>query len=170
VGHQASARHIESLEVFVRAVGELLGPSNLETRSFSGDPTVVPRPGAAEQWRQKRAAVDRAAPAAARAFAEAGVGISWKPPGTWNTYSVNPAVEWSTILEESPKFSVDVLEAVCNQALGSLETGAYEVEARPFRTPREHQHLIPLLIATLSTAIGGLIVAYAAYRFGWIGG
>jgi hypothetical protein len=165
-------RHIEAVEKFVRALGDLLALSTLENRSYSGGGTVVPRPGHESVWRQRRAAVDRSAPAAARAFMEAGVWIDWKPPGTWSTQPVNPAAGWGTILEDFPRFGVDVLEAVCNQALGSLESEAYLL---PDKRPRRHRgaffrgHLAALLVASVGTLVGGIAVAYLAFRLGWVG-
>lgn len=165
-------QHLAAIQRFHSAIAELLEVSDFEQRSWGGGPTPVPKPGQAPEWNSRKAMVDRSAPAAARAFVEAGVGMNWKPPGTWNQYPVNPAIEWATILEDHPKFGLDVLEAVCNQALGSLESGAYELDRRKSPALRLNigEHVPEALVVFIATVVAGLIVAFAAFKLGWVGG
>lgn len=163
--------HINAINHFMTALGELLDVSQRDSYSD----TIVAKPGQAADWQNRRFAVDRLAPAAARAFIEAGVGVEWKPPGTWSTYPVNPAVEWATILSDFPKFGIDVLLATCHQALGSLESHAYEVPVRPRARPPHHifgiirRHAGVFIVTVAATILGGVVVAWAAFQFGWVG-
>jgi hypothetical protein len=164
--------HINAINAFLNALGELLEVS--ERDSYSGDRQIVPRDGQEGTWQTRRFMVDRTAPAAARALIEAGVGAMWKPPGTWSSHPINPVVEWATVLTDYPKFDLDTLLACCNQAIGSLETRAYELPAlgpslRP-RLPGFVRRHGGVFVATVAaTIVGGIVVAWAAFRLGWVG-
>jgi hypothetical protein len=90
---------IQALHTFGDALEALLAVSTRDDQ-YLGPGTVVPKPGREEEWSRRRSVVDRAAPAAARALAEAGIGVEWKPRGTFATFPVNPATEWATILSD----------------------------------------------------------------------
>ena len=55
---------------------------------------------------------------------------------------------------------------VCNQAIGALETGA---NIQHDEGPSALRHVPSWLIALITTVMAGLIVAYLAFRFGWVG-
>jgi hypothetical protein len=67
---------------------------------------------------------------AAEAFDAVGIGIDYKPPGTWQTKSINPALVWSTIFDEMPMLDPHLMGVVGLQALGLLEHKRREQEAR----------------------------------------
>jgi hypothetical protein len=164
VSRKQRERHLEHLNRFTRALNELFEVSDFN--EAWGDPRVTPKPGREQEWWGKKGAVDRAAPAAAAAFDAAGVCVEWKPPGTMNRYNINPASNWSTVLDGHPRFELWVLEAVCNQAAGSLEAGVNEPK-RQILPAGAASHAIVWTLGIVGTVIAGLIVAGLAYRWGW---
>src|SRR5688572_16123941 len=113
-------RRLEDLTEFHRLVGEVLALSVMSQSGWDGV-RVTPKQGRESEWLRAKSQVDRHAARAARAFSESGIHVMWKPPGTWNQYPINPGSQWGTILEESPRFSVEVLDACTNQAIGALD-------------------------------------------------
>src|SRR5437868_3482263 len=101
----------------------------------------MPKQGMESEWSRRRNAVDLAAPKAAIAFRATGVIIAWKPPGyaPGTSFPVNPAMEWATVLKTDPKFGLDVLQQVINQAFGTLDALVEEEQHKPgnaVRRPR----------------------------------
>jgi len=160
--------------------------------------------GFREVWRVRPAAETRAsavmpkvahlAGRAAEAFQESGILIAYKPPGTHQTTTVNPALVWSTLLDTYPMVTPDVMFTVGEQAAGRFESlydeaeerehGLAEFLARFVRFPsrvREAAGLEPstvrgglvsgivgVLQGLLVTALGGLLVYPLAIHFGWL--
>lgn len=119
--------------------------------------------------------------------------MSYKPPGTMQYTDVNPALVWSTLLDEYPMITPDVLVTVGSQAIGVLESlrdeaaererGLAGLFARFVRFPvrvREAAGLPPrtvsggllsglvaLVQAVLIAAVGGVLVFPLAQWLGW---
>lgn len=119
--------------------------------------------------------------------------VAYKPPGTRQTTTVNPALAWSTLLDTYAIVTPDVVSTVANQAIGrfeSLADRAAEREkglagflARFLRFPssvREAAGMKPrsvtgglvsgavaLVQYVLVTAVGGAIAFPLAKLFGW---
>ena len=182
-------RRRTAITVFADALGQLLEVSDVRQPdpyglNYGYEPYVMHQQGMESEWSRRRNAVDLAAPKAAIAFQATGVIIAWKPPGyaPGTTFPVNPATEWGTVLETDPKFGLDVLQQVINQALGTLDALVEEEqhqsrERRPKTkstrsTPAKRGGLTATewMITVVGLVIAGLIVAYLAYRFGWVGG
>lgn len=71
------------------------------------------------------ARVSLAAGRAADAFQDkAGIMVAYKPPGTHslNTTTVNPALVWSTLLDNYVMVTPDLMFTVGNQAVGRFES------------------------------------------------
>ena len=101
----------------------------------------------------------------------------------FQTQPVSPASGWRTILDHDPNFTVDVIFAVCNQAIGVLDAKATEAEEhektlagkvervtrrRRRSLPRsESGHLRTAFIASIVGIPAALVVAFIAYLLGW---
>jgi hypothetical protein len=159
--------------------------------------------GFREVWRVRRGmesrasqvmiAVATAAGRAARAFQASGHLVSYKPPGTWQRTDVNPALVWSTLLDDYPMVTPDLMFTVGSQAIGVLEslrdeqadreTGMAGLLARFVRFPSRVREaagleartlrggfvsgLIVTLQGLLIAAIGGALVYPIAHWLGW---
>lgn len=177
-------RRYDDVQAFLAALAHLLDACESSGNDAFGVsyPTWTPKPGREAEAARRAAEVDRAAGRAALALGREFF-IEWKPRGTFQTQPVSPASGWRTILEYDPNFTVDVIFAVCNQALGVLEARAIEAEeheqslagkvervtrARRSRQPKEPDgHVRRALIASLVGIPSALLVAYLVYRFGW---
>jgi hypothetical protein len=125
-------RYARELQAFGDALQQLLDVmEQTEGLDFIGYPGMwVPRPGHEAEAGRRRAAVDVLTGRAAYAVNASGVHVQWKPSGTFQTVAINPAAEWSTIIQEDPRFDVDTIFACIRQALGILEMKAEEAEER----------------------------------------
>lgn len=163
-------RRIQALTEFHNSIAALLEISDVNPNAWAGQPAIAPKPGRESDWRQAKANVDRVAPKAARSFETAGMFVEWKPPGTWNTYRINPAVQWGTILEPDPRFGVDVLEACINQTLGALEDRLHDpaTRLRPSLPSIQGRHVSAVFkwIAGIGAAV---VAAGIAAWLGWVG-
>jgi hypothetical protein len=131
-------RHARDLRAFGDALNSLLEVlQRTEGLDFMGYPGPwVPRPGQEVEAGRRRAAVDMLTGRAAYAVQAAGVFVQWKPSGTFQTVPLNPAAEWSTIINPDPRFDADTIFACVRQALGILDMKAEEAaeaELRPAR-------------------------------------
>lgn len=152
-------------------------------------------PAAQHRVNEVMARVALAAGRAADAFQESGIYVAYKPPGTHpaNTTNVNPALVWSTLLDNYVMVTPDLMFTVGNQAVGrfeSLAERAAERErglagffARFFRFPsavRDAAGLEPrsvsgglvsgfvvILQGVFVTALGGAIAFPVAKLLGW---
>lgn len=151
------------------------------------------RPGAEARFQQVMPRVAAASGRAARAFDASGQHVEYKPPGTWNTHRVNPALVWSTLLDDYPVVTPDLMFTVGGQAVGILESLHEEATARerglpgllarfvrfpvqvreaaglPGRTFRGGllSGLVALLQGLLVTILGGALVYPLAKWLGW---
>lgn len=155
-------KRIQELYEFRAALGELLAVSDGEERSYSGPPTIVPRPGLYSEWAAARAKVDLLAARAAHTLQAVGVGMSYKPPGTMQTVPVNPAAAWATMLGDRPMFSPIDMDACLNQAIGALEANLGS-SSEPAREPMPGARHVPTIVVGIiigagSTVGGGLIL------------
>jgi hypothetical protein len=60
------------------------------------------KPGRQEAGQRLVQEVSSLAGPAAKAFEVSGLGMDYKPSGTWQRHPVNPALVWSTILTDKP--------------------------------------------------------------------
>ena len=155
--------------------------------------TWAVRPDAQHRVNEVMARVSLAAGRAAGAFQESGMLVAYKPPGTMQTTSVNPALVWSTLLDTYAMVTADLMFTVGNQVVGrfeSLAERAAERErglagffARFLRFPsavREAAGLEPRSVSgglvsgfvvivqgVFVTALGGAVAFPVAKLFGW---
>jgi hypothetical protein len=149
--------------------------------SFEGNPTWSPKPGQDLEANLRVGEVDRAAGRAALAFGHE-FWIDYKPRGTFQTQPVSPATTWRTIFDRDPMFGVDVIFAICTQAIGALDARASEAEERERslagkiervlpRLPRAavapSGHLRTAFVASIVGIPSALAVAFIAYALGW---
>jgi hypothetical protein len=165
---------------FASALQRFLAVCEGGEETLVGYMPVRPRPGQEAEAERLAAEVDRLSGRAALAFAGQHF-IEWKPRGTMQTVRVDPAVQWRTILDFDPRFPPSAILAVCNQAIGVLESQAEDAEEheqslagrmeRVTRTPgfprAQTGHLRTAFLASLVGIPGALIVAYIAYLLGW---
>jgi hypothetical protein len=185
-------RRRSAITAFADALRQLLEVSDVRQPdpfgfNYGYEPYVMPQRGMESEWSRRRNAVDLAAPKAGLAFQATGVGIAWKPPGyaPGTSLPVNPATEWASVLDTDPKFGLDVLQQVINQALGTLDALVEEESHRSReRSPRTRGGVpksagrakrggftaTEWVFTIVGLVVAGLIVAYLAYRFGWVGG
>ena len=185
-------RRRAAISAFAEALSELLDVSDVRQPdplgfNYGYEPYVHPKSGYEAEWARRRSAVDVAAPKAALAFRATGVIVAWKPPGyaPGTNFPVNPATEWATVLDSTPKFGLDVLQQVIDQALGTLDALVEETHhasserrlkaktgaQRPAKPDgRARFATNPWVVTTVGTAIASLFVAYLAFHLGWVGG
>lgn len=161
-------RQVEDLKLFTHLLEGVLALSTFVSDGWSGRQQLQPKPGREQEWYAAKAAVDRHAARAARAFAESQMHILWKPPGTWDTVPLNPASQWGTIFEEFPRFSLEALEACTNQAIGALED-RIDNPIRGERGPKIEalNPAVRLVWRFAVFLIGGLFLAWLAWKLDW---
>ena len=183
-------RRAEEVRAFLSAYGEFASCVELVPDYWE---RWAVRPGAEQRLQDVWPRTALAAGRAADAFQECGITVAYKPPGTRQTTTFNPALVWSTLLDTYAIVTPDVVSTVANQAIGrfeSLADRAAEREkglagflARFLRFPssvREAAGLKPrsvtgglvsgavvLVQGVLVTAIGGAIAFPLAKLFGW---
>lgn len=161
-------RRVEDLTTFHQLLGALFAVSEFVHDGWGDGQRVVAKVGREPAWYSAKAMLDRHAGRAARAFEEARIYVLWKPPGTWNETPLNPASQWGTICEERPRFSIHVLDACTNQAIGTLEA-RIDDPIRGERGPRvESLHPVLRVVWKLAVfVVGGLALAWVAWKLGW---
>lgn len=161
-------RRIDDLVLFHQLLGRLLDVSDVVGDGWGDSPRVVPKTASVSEWHAAKAAMDRHAARAARAFAEAGMHLLWKPPGTWNEYPLNPALQWATICDEHPRFGLDVLEACTNQAIGALDARIDDPLKGERAKVGPNAHWFARFGWWIAgTLVGGLLVTFIAFKLGW---
>jgi hypothetical protein len=154
------------------------------------------KPGAEERLQSVMPRVARAAGRAALAFQNSGHSVDYKPPGTWQRTSMNPALVWSTLLDDYPIVTPSLLVTIGSQAIGTLESlhdeaaererGVAGLLARFVRFPvrvREAAGLpsksvsggllsgvVALFQGLFVTALGGALVYPLVHWLGWTPG
>ncbi len=156
---------------------------------------LEPIPGSEDTAARLCGEVEVLAGAAADGFTAAGIAIDWKPPGTFSTTSVNPALVWSAALEPDPlvHVGIDAIDSCCRRAIGRLEGLLEEQEERErgfagvlgrflsFPTRVREAAGLPassmrgraaagfaVFLQSVAVAItGGLVVALVIYLLGW---
>jgi len=182
-------RRAQEVRAFLSAYGEFA--SCVELVSDYRERWAV-RPGAEQRLQDVWPRTALAAGRAADAFQECGIMVAYKPPGTMQTTTVNPALVWSTLLDTYAIVTPDVVFTVANQAIGRFESMADRAAerekglagflARFLRFPasvREAAGLEPrsvtgglvsgtvaLVQGVLVTAVGGAIAFPLAKLFG----
>jgi hypothetical protein len=122
-------RAAKNLRDFLLAFDQLI--LDLEpTSGYGRFPRWEPKPDRRTHADRLASELARLAGPAAEAFDASGVYIDYKPPGTWQTRPVNPALIWSTIFDETPMFDPSLMAIVGRQALGLLEHKRDEQAAR----------------------------------------
>jgi hypothetical protein len=179
-------RKHDDVQAFVTALTRFLNVCESSGPDYFGVSNAVwtTKPGHESEAARLGGEVDRVAGRAAIALGNEFF-ISWKPRGTFQTQPVSPATGWRTILDRDPAFTVDVIFAVCNQALGVLDARATDAEERereaaekkqaePARRVRDGRqksetggHLRTAIVASLVGIPSALLVAYLVYLFGW---
>lgn len=123
-----AARNLHDfLEAFNEMVAELTPVQSGFQSSFSG---WRARPGRETQADALRAKTAGLSGPAALAFDAAGVWVDYKPPGTWHRQTINPALVWSTMFDDTPMLDPALVNQVGLQALGLLEHNRDEQAAR----------------------------------------
>lgn len=157
-------------------------------------PQWTPKPGRDTQAGQLAARVTRLAGPAAAALALSGSHYDYKPPGTWQTQTINPIVVWSTMLTDKAMLDPHLMSVTCGQGLGLLENwrdeqaerekgfvGAiawfFTLAARVREAAGLPRHtargaLVTGTVATLQgiliAGLGGAIAIPLADAFGWL--
>lgn len=165
-------KRIQELHEFGDAINELLGVSRPIQDSYLGPPIVAPIPGMEVEWAGAKAKADRLSMRAAHTMAAAGSVVEWKPPGTHpaNRQRINPAANWATIVTRSPMAVAAVLMTCINQALGALEDGLGSSSEPAKESLPSARHVPNIVVGIIIAVASGLIVAYLAFRWGWVGG
>lgn len=185
----------KNLRAFLDAFNELVADLEpAESSPLSSFSAWRPRRGREVQVDAKCARAALLAGPAAIAFAIAGVSIDYKPPGTWQRQSINPALVWSTLFDDVPMAEPVLVNQVGLQALGLLEHHRDEQAAREkgligavawFLTlgPRIREaagleprsapgvavtSLVVLVQGTVVAAIGGALAIPLAKWAGWL--
>jgi len=114
------ARAAKALDAFLVAF-ERLRQEVQPVSNFGMSAHWQTKPGRAAQAQAAATQVALLAAAAAEAFDVSGMGIDYKPPGTFQTQAVNPALIWSTMFDERPMVDPQLISVVGAQALGRLE-------------------------------------------------
>jgi hypothetical protein len=96
----------------------------------SGFEQLCPRPDRRQEAARLMDEVSSLAGPAAQAFEISGMGMDYKPSGTWQRQRVNPALVWSTIFNEQPMLDPPLMRVIGRQALGELESKYAEQAAR----------------------------------------
>jgi hypothetical protein len=170
-------RRHDDVVAFVEALNRFLSVCEPHAQ-FSANPTWAPRHGQGAEAARLAGEVDRVAGRAALALGT-DFFIEWKPRGTFQTQPVSPASGWRTILDYDPNFTVDVIFAVCNQAIGVLEAKAMEAEEHEHslagkvervagRERSASGHLSGVVLGFVVALAAGLVAAYVAFRLGWV--
>lgn len=116
------ARAAASLRDFLDSFNGLVAQLEpVESSGLSSFPTWQARPGREARVDALAAQTASLAGPAAYGFGAAGVWFDYKPPGTWQTKPVNPAVVWSTIFDQTPMLDPALVNQVALQALGILD-------------------------------------------------
>jgi hypothetical protein len=126
--YQRAAKHLGD---FLVAFDQLM--ADLEPAPASGlsrFPRWEPKPGRRSDAERHAGEVQRLAGPAAEAFDLSGSWINYKPPGTWQTQPINPALAWSTMFDEMPMVDPSLVATVGRQALSLLEHRGSEQAAR----------------------------------------
>jgi len=177
-------RRYDDVQAFVTALSRFLEVCESTGPDYFGvsNPVWTPKAGQEAEASRRAAQVDRVAGRAAQALGHEFF-IEWKPRGTFQTQPVSPATAWRTIIDHDPAFTVDVIFAVCNQALGVLEARATDAEERERSlagkvervtgrteqtTVRGEGHLRPAITSALLGIPAALVVAFLAHHFGWV--
>lgn len=188
-------RRVEELRAFLSAYNEFLECVE-RGYEFGYRETWVVRADAQPRANEVMARVALAAGRAAEAFQESGILVAYKPPGTHpaNTTTVNPALVWSTLLDNYVMVTPDLMFTVGNQAVGRFESLAERAEeregglagffARFIRFPasvREAAGLQPRSVSgglvsrfvvivqgVFVTAAGGAVALPVVKLFGWV--
>jgi hypothetical protein len=186
-------RAAENIHDFLVAFNQLM--QDLEpTGALGRFPRWEPKPSRRADAERHAGEVQRLAGPAAEAFELSGQWINYKPPATWQTQPVNPALAWSTIFDEMPMFDPSLLANVGGQALSLLQHRGSEQAARqrgvigalawfftlaprvreaaglPARSaPGQVVTWVTILIqGIIVTAIGGVLVYPLAEWLGWL--
>lgn len=185
-------RRADEIHAFLNAYSEFLACVERVSDGFREVWKI--RPAAEPRVNAVMSKVAHAAGRAAEAFQESGILIAYKPPGTLQTTTVNPALVWSTLLDTYPMVTPDVMFTVGEQAAGRFESlydeaeerehGLAEFLARFVRFPsrvREAAGLEPRtvggglvsgIVAVLQglfvAVLGGLLVYPLSLYFGWL--
>jgi hypothetical protein len=165
-------KRIQELQDFHAALGEFLAVSQAFQDYYLGPLMAAPIPGMESEWGVALAKVDRLAMRAARTMKAVASAVEWKPAGTHpdNVKRINPAANWAAIVSRSPMFRPDVLEACISQAIGALEADlGSSSEPRKELLPGA-RHVPTIVVGIVISVASGLIVAYLAFRWGWVGG
>jgi hypothetical protein len=170
-------RRQQEIAAFGEALTRLLDVCEPHER-LAAFPTWAARPGQEPEASRRTAELDRVAGRAAQAFGT-DFFIEWKPRGTWQTQPVSPAMGWRTIFDYDPNFGVDVIFAVCHQAIGAIDARATEAEEHEQslagkvervigREPSGSGHVRGIAVGFVVALIAALVAAYLAFRFGWV--
>jgi hypothetical protein len=170
-------RRQQDIAAFAAALTRLLQVCESH-ESLGGFPSWTAQQGQEQEASRRAAELDRVAGRAAQAFGP-DFFIQWKPRGTWQTQPVNPAMGWRTIFDHDPNFGVDVIFAVCNQAIGALDARATEAEEHERslagkiervvgREPTGSGRVRGLVVGFIVALVAGLVAVYMAFRFGWV--
>ena len=125
----AYARAAKNLNDYLRAFDRLM--LELEpTSGYGSFPRWQPKPGRQSHADKLASEVASLAGPAAEAFQASGMCIDYKPPGTWQTQPINPALAWSTIFDQTPMLDPHLMAVVGRQTLGWLEHRRDEQAAR----------------------------------------
>ncbi|MDZ5662350.1 hypothetical protein SFC79_11295 [Nocardioides sp. S-58] len=112
-------RPIKNLDAFLTSLSNLIALMEPSDRWDGPRWRLMRGASEAEADRLWREVASLAGPAA-DAFNLSGMGIDYKPPGTWQTKPVNPALVWSSCFGESPIGEPALILMVGAQALGQL--------------------------------------------------
>jgi hypothetical protein len=121
-------RAAKNLDDFLVAFHELVQDLEPVRDGFMGT-RWRPKPDRLSDVNKHASELARLAGPAAEAFDISGIGMDYKPSGTFQTQSVNPAMIWSTILAE-PMYDPSTMAIVGREALGMLEHKRSEQAAR----------------------------------------
>jgi hypothetical protein len=172
---------------FTNAFGTLLDSCTSE-QQYGAQPRLFAKPGLESEAARLAFEVDRLAGPAAQALASIPLWVDFKPRGTMRTTPVNPIVGWRTVFEDDPMFGPDMIIAMAQQGIGTLETRALEAEESEHSMEARVGKIVGFMdrarlhggsrrrtsMGMLGTFVVGVAVtlvgAYLAYRFGWVGG
>lgn len=188
-------RAARNLHSFLLAFDDLIALLQPEQPAYSTSrfPRWIPKPGAQAEADAAASSVTRLAGPAAEAFEISGCYFEYKPPGTFQTKTINPAAVWSTMLGDDAMLDPHLLSVVGGQALGMLENWRNEQAQRErgfvgalawfFTLPsrvREAAGLpkrsaggalvsgtVALAQAVFACAVGGALAFPIAKLFGW---